>query len=540
MKGGAEIVEKSFIKGATILGLAGLVCKILGAIYRIPYQNITGNEGMYVYQQVYPLFSTLIILATAGFPLAISKVVSERVAVGDEVGAKQVYYVSSMGLLITGVFFFSLLFFGAPWFAQWMGNEAMLTLPIETVSFALLVIPVMAAARGYFQGYQDMMPTAVSQVIEQFVRVFTILILSYLMITLGYGPVYAGAGAVFGSFTGAVAGFIVLLVYMRKKGVERTAGAGVKIRQPLKRKREVLKEVFLIAFPICLGSLVLPLYQLVDSFTVANILEQEKGEAFAIAQKGIYDRGQPLIQFASFFAAAISLSLVPSIADLRARGEVEKAEKRARLALRVTWMLGLPASIGLFMIAEPVNVMLFEDSAGSTALAILAFSAFFSTLGITSVGVLQGFGKLYLPVLFLFLGSILKIGLNYNLIPHLGIEGAAWASVMAYALSTYLTLRACLQQFTGKMGNKGAQIWGSVLTILLLVVSTKGVLEMLRLGFGEAHGRVSMTFISLVTVIVGVLVYIFALFRFHLISDEDLEQLPKLQSMVHKFRWLRR
>ncbi|SFX39922.1 polysaccharide transporter, PST family [Thermoactinomyces sp. DSM 45891] len=533
-------MEKSFIKGATILGLAGLACKILGAIYRIPYQNITGNEGMYVYQQVYPLFSTLIILATAGFPLAISKVVSERVAVGDEAGAKQVYYVSSIGLLITGVFFFSLLFFGAPWFAQWMGNEAMLTLPIETVSFALLIIPVMAAARGYFQGYQDMMPTAISQVIEQFVRVFTILILSYLMIELGYGPVYAGAGAVFGSFTGAVAGFIVLLVYMKKKGIERTAGVGVKMRSLAKGKREVLREVFLIAFPICLGSLVLPLYQLVDSFTVANILEQEKGEAFAIAQKGIYDRGQPLIQFASFFAAAISLSLVPSIANLRARGEEKKAEKRARLALRVTWLLGLPASIGLFIIAEPVNVMLFEDSAGSTALAILAFSAFFSTLGVTSVGILQGFGKLYLPVLFLFFGSILKIGLNYSLIPQMGIEGAACASVLAYALSTYLTLRACLQQFAGKMGNKGTQIWNSVLTILLLVVSTKGVLEILRWGFGEAHSRMSMTIISLVTVIVGVLVYIFALFRFHLIPDEDLEQLPKLQSMVHKFRWLRR
>ncbi|MDQ0418278.1 PST family polysaccharide transporter [Croceifilum oryzae] len=533
-------MEKSFIKGATILGLAGLICKILGAIYRIPYQNITGNEGMYVYQQVYPLFSTLIILATAGFPLAISKMVSERVAVGDEAGAKQVYHVSSIGLLITGVFFFSLLFFGAPWFAQWMGNEAMLTLPIETVSFALLVIPVMAAARGYFQGYQDMMPTAVSQVIEQFVRVCTILILSYLMITLGYGPVYAGAGAVFGSFTGAVAGFIVLLVYMRKQGVERATRLDVKTKQPIQGKRKVLKEVFLIALPICLGSLVLPLYQLVDSFTVANILEQAKGEDFAIAQKGIYDRGQPLIQFASFFAAAISLSLVPSIADLRARGEVKKAEERARLALRLTWMLGLPASIGLFIIAEPVNVMLFEDSAGSTALAILAFSAFFSTLGVTSVGILQGFGKLYLPVLFLFLGSILKIGLNYSLIPQMGIEGAAWASVLAYALSTYLTLRACWKQFTGKMGNKGAQIQSGVLTIFLLVVSTKGVLYILQWGFGENHGRVSMTLISLITVIVGVLVYIFALFRFHLIPDEDLAQLPKLQSMLNKFRWLRR
>lgn len=541
-KGGAEIVEKSFVKGAAILGLAGLISKILGAVYRIPYQNITGNEGMYVYQQVYPLFSTLLILATAGFPIAISKVVSERIAMGDEAGAKQVYKISAISLLLTGAIFFSFLYFGAPWIARWMGNEEMLTLPIRAVSFALLVVPLMAAARGYFQGYQDMIPTAVSQVIEQFVRVCTILLLAYLMITLGYGPVYAGAGAVFGAFTGAIAGFLVLLHFMRKQRqvyVVRTLSTS---RQVANGK--VLKEIFLIALPICLGSLVLPLYQLVDSFTVANILEHSAGEAFAIEQKGIYDRGQPLIQFASFFASAISLSIVPSIADLRMRGETKKAEERSRLALRITWMLGLPASVGLFIIAEPANVMLFEDSSGSQALAILAFSAFFSTLGITSAGILQGFGRLYLPVVFLLLGAIGKVILNYGLIPELGIEGAAWASVLAYALSTYLTLYACRKQFQGTMSHKGPQLWKGVIAILLLGISTKVVLELLLWILGDSSDRIGMTMVSMTTVLVGVLVYIFAVFRFHLIQDEDLTQLPKLQRklqpILDKYPWLRK
>lgn len=535
-------MEKSFVRGAAILGLAGLISKILGAVYRIPYQNITGNEGMYVYQQVYPLFSTLLILATAGFPIAISKVVSERIAMGDEVGAKQVYKVSAISLLLTGVIFFSFLYFGAPWIARWMGNETMLTLPIQAVSFALLIVPVMAAARGYFQGYQDMIPTAVSQVVEQFVRVCTILLLAYLMMTLGYGPVYAGAGAVFGAFTGAVAGFFVLLTFMRRQRKVYAVSA-LSNAKPLANGK-VLKEIFLIALPICLGSLVLPLYQLVDSFTVANILEQGAGQAFAIEQKGIYDRGQPLIQFASFFASAISLSIVPSIADLRMRGEVKKAEERSRLALRITWMLGLPASVGLFIIAEPANVMLFEDSAGSQALAILAFSAFFSTLGITSAGILQGFGRLYLPVVFLLFGSIGKVVLNYALIPEMGIVGAAWASVLAYALSTYLTLFACRKQFQDTMSQKGSQVWGGIMAIALLAISTKLVLEGLLWFVGDFPDRISMTLISMVTVSVGVLVYIFAVFRFHLIQDEDLTQLPKLQRKIQpildKYPWLRK
>src|SRR5690625_5295990 len=144
-------MSQSFVKGAALLGAAAFISKLLGLFSRIPYQNMTGDEGLFIYQQVYPLYTTLLVLATAGFPIAVSKLVSEHLALGDTIGAKRVYHVSAVVLSITGFIFFCFLFFGAHQIALWMGNPEKLTLPIQSVSFALLIVPMMSVMRGYIQ-----------------------------------------------------------------------------------------------------------------------------------------------------------------------------------------------------------------------------------------------------------------------------------------------------------------------------------------------------------------------------------------------------
>ncbi|SEN63971.1 putative polysaccharide biosynthesis protein [Lihuaxuella thermophila] len=533
-------VRQSFVKGAAILGLAALLSKILGAAYRIPYQNITGNEGMYVYQQVYPLYSALLILATAGFPTAVSKLVSEKLAEGDADGAKRIFRVASVTLFATGCLFFLLLFFGAGQVAEWMGSRPLLTLPIQTVSFALLIVPFTAALRGYFQGHQNMVPTAVSQVIEQTVRVTTILALSFYFIEMGYGIVYAGAGAVFGAFTGAVASLIVLLIYLRKN--QPLAGRTAFRQTEREPTRQMIAGILALSLPICIGSLVLPLYSLVDSFTVGNLLVWNgwTNDA-AIEAKGIYDRGQPLIQFASFFATAISLSIVPAIAETQKN--FREAGERASLALRLTWMFGLPASLGLAVIAVPANVMLFEDAAGSDALAILAMTTVFSTLGITSSGILQGLGKVYLPARNLFIGVAVKLLLNLWLIPVWDIRGAAVSTVAAYAVATLLNLHAlrsllAYSKDNGRIAGKSllAAGWMAMVTFLMMTAVQMAVSDLLPY-------RLAMAVTSLVSVVTGALVYFRSLFRFGLLSRSDLEKVPKLKKkllpILDKWRLLR-
>lgn len=541
---------QSFVKGAAILGAAAFISKLLGVFYRIPYQNMTGDEGLYIYQQVYPLYSTLLVLATAGFPIAVSKLVSERLALGDTYGAKRVFRLSSTVLTATGVFFFCVLFFGAEIIAEWMGNPDMLTLPIKSVSFALLIVPTMSVMRGYFQGHQNMVPTAVSQVTEQFVRVFTIIVAAYWVMSKGMDLVYAGAGAVFGAVTGALAAFVTLLFYWRRnQNMQRELAATATVdRAAYERESNatVVKRILYYAIPICFGSLVLPLLGLVDSFTVANLLERIQGlnNLEAAALKGVYDRGQPLIQFSAFFATALSLAIVPAVSEALAKGQHALVALRAEIALRITFLFGLPASVGLAVIAEPTNILLYENGRGSLALAVLAFTTVFSTLGVTSSGILQGLGLVLLPARNLFVGVLVKLLFNLVLIGPLGIVGAAIATVAAYTVSTALNLWAIVRRIKPNIYWREFLL-KPMLAAMLMAASVFAVMAGVRFALEGALGslRLAMLVTVITSVATGVVVYTLILFRSGAISREDLQSVPrlnrKLSPWLEKFRLLK-
>ena len=541
---------QSFVKGAAILGAAAFISKLLGVFYRIPYQNMTGDEGLYIYQQVYPLYSTLLVLATAGFPIAVSKLVSERLALGDTYGAKRVFRLSSTVLTATGVFFFCILFFGAEIIAEWMGNPDMLTLPIQSVSFALLIVPTMSVMRGYFQGHQNMVPTAVSQVTEQFVRVFTIIVAAYWVMSKGMDLVYAGAGAVFGAVTGALAAFVTLLFYWRRnQNMQRELAATATVdRAAYERESNatVVKRILYYAIPICFGSLVLPLLGLVDSFTVANLLERIQGlnSLEAAALKGVYDRGQPLIQFSAFFATALSLAIVPAVSEALAKGQHALVALRAEIALRITFLFGLPASVGLAVIAEPTNILLYENGRGSLALAVLAFTTVFSTLGVTSSGILQGLGLVLLPARNLFVGVLVKLLFNLVLIGPLGIVGAAIATVAAYTVSTALNLWAIVRRIKPNIYWREFLL-KPMLAAILMAASVFAVMAGVRFALEGALSslRLAMLVTVITSVVTGVVVYTLILFRSGAISREDLQSVPrlnrKLSPWLEKFRLLK-
>lgn len=530
---------KLLLKGTAILAIAALLSKMLGVVYRIPYQNITGDLGLYVYQQVYPLYSLLLILATAGFPIAVSKLIAERVALGDHSGAKRVFKVSVTVLSLTGVVFFLLLYITAPMIAHFMEDERLI-LPIRSVSFALLIVPVMASIRGYFQGHQNMMPTAVSQVVEQIVRVITILVLSYWFIHNQYDEYYAGAGAVFGAFTGAVAALLVLVLFWKRgQGKGAIQVQEQQVATPNQRFEQesawvLMKKIMYLAIPICLGAMVLPLFQLVDALSFVKVLINSGWEAEASRQlKGIFDRGQPLVQFAAFFATSLSLALVPSISEAYAKKDFGLIAARSEIAMRLTLFIGLGASFGLAVLAGPVNIMLYKTDEGTSALAILAFTTVFSTLGISSGAILQGLGQVILPARNLFIGVIIKTLLNLLLIPIWGIQGAALSTVAAYAVATALNLIA-LYRLTGlqiSFKTFFAKPFFAVMAMSAFVwLTMKGLL----VGLGDVIGseRFLYSFVALNSVLVGVLVFGLALLRFGAVTKAELSTIPKVNKLI--------
>lgn len=529
------------MKGAAILGAAALISKLIGAIYRIPYQNITGDVGLYVYNQVYPVYTILLSLATFGFPLAISKTVSEKLVVGDRAGAKRVFYLSALVLFITGFLLFLVLFFAAPSIALLMANDPNLTMPIRSISFALLLVPVMAAMRGYFQGHQNMIPTAVSQVAEQFVRVITILALAYWFMANGYSVYHAGSGAVFGAVTGAIASLLVLLYFWARMSkqdryVRDALASDALAPEPAK---EIISNLLKLAIPMAAGTLVLPLMQMVDTFTVKNMLDIV-GETNTAFLTGVLGRGQPLVQFAAFVAAPLSLALLPAISEAKARQQQQTIHRFTDLSMRLTLLIALPAAIGLIVIAEPLNIFVYKDNVGSMTIAVLALTTIFSTMGVTTSGILQGIGKVNRPARNLLIGVLFKVIFNILLIPFMGITGAALASVLAYFIATTLNILA-VSKYTGTALRARDYILKPLLAVGVMALVAEIVkvtsIEMLTPWIGQErilNGIVVFLAIGVAVIVYGVMLLITGAVR-----TSDLEAIPRTQKFVRLLKRLK-
>ncbi|WP_079914923.1 oligosaccharide flippase family protein [Paenibacillus sp. 32352] len=539
----------SLLRGAAVLGIAAIVSKLIGTMQKIPLQNIAGDGVFGIYNAVYPLYILILFLATAGFPLVVSKFVSEQAVAGRHREARRVLKVASSVLAVTGMLFFALLYWGADWIAALMGAEQ--TSPaIRSVSFALLFVPVMSALRGYYQGYQNMMPTAVSQVAEQTARVAVMFLLLLLFVHWQYGPELIAAGATFGSVAGAVAGLIVMLWFWRKADPSRERQEslpGADDGYAPESNGRLVRRLLAYAIPICLGTIAMPILTLVDSFTVPRLLKLGGAdESEALLRFGLYNHGLPLVQLVAMIASSMSAALVPSIAEARWRGDKEALQSRTRMSIRLTWLIGMASSFGLAVLAEPINVMLFKSPEGSWTMSILAFTALFSTLNIVASSVLQGFGAVAAPALYLLAAAAVKTAGNIALVPLWGIDGAAAAAVAAYALAGLLALAHALSA-AGVKPALGRAVIKPVLCTGLMIAAVLAVTHGLPALLGALRlslpPRGMATAVALAGVAAGALVYALALLRLGVITAAELESVPKLGGkalkLLRKCRLLR-
>lgn len=566
----------SLLRGAAVLAAAAVASKLIGTMQKIPLQNVAGDTVFGIYNAVYPLYILILFLATAGFPLVVSKFVSEYAADGDREEARRVLRVASAVLMATGTVFFLFLYFGAEQIGLWMGVPQTKA-AIRSVSFALLVVPVMSALRGYYQGFHNMLPTAWSQVWEQLIRVMTMFGLLMLLMKLGAGPDQIAAGATFGSVTGALAGLVVMGWYHlrddRRAGAARTqpgpgalaaggplpeaaevapagpsSGTAVTAGSGRWRKnRALVGRLAAYALPLCLGSIAMPILTLTDSFTIPRLLQRSGyDENGALFQFGLYNHGLPMVQLVAMIASSLSAALVPSIAEARQRRDREAVRARSAASLRLTWLLGLAASFGLALLAEPMNLMFFKTAEGSLTMVILAFTALFSALNIIASSVLQGFGAVRAPAVYLLLAAAAKAAGNAALVPRYGIAGAAFAALAAYALAGGLALAHALRA-TGVPAAGGRSIMKPILAIgfmtLGLLAVTHGVPPLLaRMGL-SLPPRGMAALITLGGVAAGALAYALALLKLGVITAAELASIPQLQgrplALLKKLRLLR-
>ncbi|MBM7650297.1 PST family polysaccharide transporter [Bacillus ectoiniformans] len=525
---------KSFMRGAVILTVAAIFVKVLSAVYRVPFQNIVGDVGFYIYQQVYPFYGISVALSTYGFPVMISKLVAERK--GHPTDLREIIRVSFYVISTAGGFLFILLFFGAERMANGMGDPLLAPL-IQLSAFSFLLMPFLTVWRGAYQGLGDMVPTAVSQSGEQLVRVVFILLFAYILIRNEFSLYVTGAGALAGSLMGSLAGIFVLWLYMRRRPLgarEEPAAAQV-------NRKELIRSLVYRGTAICLASMMLVLMQLMDSFHLySGLIHAGVNEWEAKVAKGIYDRGQPLLQLGTVVAASLSLTLVPLVTAAYKKQLPKEVDQAIQLALKVSFTISFAAAVGIINIMKPLNSMLFENYDGSDVLSVFCLSIIFSSVILTLSGILQGIGEDFTPAIAVIAGLLFKWAGNYLLIPVYGTMGAAVSTVAALAgIALFLALKIRIKLKTKYLhGYFMAKVLfsASCMTVLLriwILLSSSFITGMI------GNERLQMVMITCSSVFVGAFVFIYVIVKLKLFTDDELRQIPfgsKLEKLSRKIR----
>jgi len=517
--------QSKLLKGTVILTIATLLSKILGSIFRIPLQNIAGDEVLGIFSLVYPVYMVALYLSVAGLPLAISKLIADARAKQNGNAIQEIYRTSSILAILFGIFSFSFIFIFSEGIANMLGGPA--TRPaLVVVAATLLVAPYMAIYRGFFQGYGDMQPTAVSQVIEQLIRVLLILGIAYILVMQDYSNEIVAAGVMVGSVIGAIASLIYLRIkYRRFDGKPKQNPAF-----SAKRFFSWSKTILVISIPIAFGAITMALFNFVDSFTISYGLRTSGAETSEVNYLyGIYGRGQALVQIATVFATSIVLPLVPYITEKLSAGDFKGTRKTIENTHRLTHMISWPAAAGLFGLTLPLNLALFTNLEGSTMLSIINISAVFTSLTLVGTGILQGMNAQRLGAWVIVGGVILKIFLNIILIQFYGLNGAAISTLIVYFLLFAVNTALIFRRIRFKM------ITSETLRIILASIIMGAIIGLPTVYFDiGAWSRLGAVGYLGIAIPLGAALYFAMLFVMRVVSKEDLKNLPYIGKYINK------
>lgn len=544
--------KKTFLRGAAILGLAGLLVQVMGAVFRIPLGNIIGDEGMSYYQTAYPFYVFLLVFSTNGAPAAISKMTSERIALGQHEEAHRVFKLAFILMALLGVVAASVFYFGAPWILHLVKSPAEAYHSIVAIAPALLFVPVMAVFRGYFQGLQQMEPTALSQLVEQAVRVSVGLTLAVLFLPRGIA--YAAAGASLGTSIGPVAGVLVLLlIYLLKKDkffaglaqeraqISAAGQEGNKLEQKKRESaRSIIKTLTGIAIPITIGVSILPIMNLMDVLVVMSRLQDigyTKQAAGALYGQ-LSGFAGPVINIPMALALSIALSMVPAIAAANSTKDTQFLATNIRLGLRTSMIIGVPCTFGLMALAEPIMMLLYPMQAASAensaaCLFILAIGVMFLAVAQTMVGILQGLGRAYTAVVGLAVGVLVKWVVTYVMvgIPEINIQGAAWGSTIAYGVIGFYNFYA-VKRLTGVRFDLKLSILKPLLSGIVMCI-------FVLLSYGLSQQILGGRLATVLAVAIGASVYGIMLLKTKSIAPREIELLPKGEKLAGLLRKLK-
>ena len=517
----AKSEKKSFVKGAVILGIAGLICKVIGAFFRIPLYNMLG-DGMQYYEAVYPYYSTLLVISSAGLPTAISRMVAERTALGDIIGAKRIFRKSQLLLLGIGLVTMALMYFGADFLARTTVGEGA-ALSFRAMSPALLIVSLMCAYRGYLQGLQQMTGTAMSQLAEQAGKLAIGLYLAARWMPRGleYGAMGAIAGVTLSELLALI---VVGLFYLFRKRNDIPVDGGTVHPQ----EKGIIRGLLAIAIPVTIGASIMPIMGIADATLIKSTLmnigftEAEASMRYVALRSNVTN----IVNMPAVLTIALAMSLVPAISAARTAKDQKTIHVVSAMGIKIAMFIGIPCAVGLFVLAAPVIDFLYSIDAERLAIAsklmrTMAVAIVFLSLVQTLTGILQGVGKQHIPVINLFIGGIVKVVLMLVLVrnPDIEIQGAALSTAACYTITGILDAIYLIRYTKLKL-----RVLDTFIKPLVSALIMGGVAYF---SYNFIISKISSnTLATLGAILIAVIVYLFLVLWMQMFSDEDFALIP--------------
>ncbi|WP_339166948.1 stage V sporulation protein B [Paenibacillus sp. FSL R5-0341] len=457
--------KQTFIQGAMILLAAGIINRILGFIPRIALPRVIGAEGVGIYQLSYPFFIVLVTLITGGIPLAVAKLVAEADTGANRYSPQRILQISLSFTLTLGVVFMFLCIIFAPWVTKYVLTDERVYHTFVSMSPMIAIIAVSAVYRGYFQGKQNMMPTAISSIVETIIRIVCVIWFAWLL--LPHGIAQAAAGAMLGALVGEFGGMLVLLwKYSRQKkelplatqqNMSNLSAKPITIVTPVLKdtgtpQPGLIRRLLAISVPVTAGRLVGSLSYLAETIVTAQSLALAGiSKGLATAQYGAL-QGMiiPLLLLPGALTSSLATSLVPSLSEASAQGDRALIHKRMHQALRLALVTGAPFSVFMYVLAEPMCLVLYNDASIGSMLKLMAPFALFIYIQAPLQAALQALDRPGKALLNTFIGAVIKITLILMLAsrPEYGIFGAVIAICVNSTVVTLLhaqSVRSLLQ-----------------------------------------------------------------------------------------------
>ena len=529
----AKVKKESFMQGVMTIMFSQILIKVLGLIYTLYLTNREGfgDAGNAIYASGYQIYALLLTVSSIGVPNAISKLVSERLAVGDNKGANKIFKVALVTFGALGAIGSMLLFFGAHVIAYSWTQIPESELTLVALAPAIFFVSISSVFRGYFNGRRTLKITARAQTLEQiFKTVLTIVIVEIVAYVTSTSTEMMAAGANVATTLATFSSFAYLFMYYRLKRKE----IGNEIQSSTNYKYEnvktIVKNILMVSIPLTLSSIMTSFNKNIDSFTVKRILSTYMPADIATKLYGqLSGKVDTVTNLPLAINIAFATALVPAISAAKAKNDRETATKRTSFSLLTSMLIGLPCVVGMIVFAQPILNLLYPNAKeGALLLQLISVSVIFSILDQTINGALQGFGKVMIPATALGIGCLVKLVLNIVLlkIPFFNVYGAAIGSIACHAVAFTIVFNV-LKKYVkldlplGKFVIKPAIATGimSVCSYTLCVI-LKGIIP------GNTATLIAMAF--------AVIVYIAAVLALKIYNREDIYMLPKGEK-IYKF-----